>query len=540
MSHRTDEPDFAASLQEMREKWARHVWNLDDNIFGDALARRLLGGLDSSCLMPSAERHQAIFWLRDQMRGPDWTGEEDALTDAEGAGDTLDPPMASTFDSAIGSAIDRPNIPQRSEESPGLFVIDDSRFQAKAEALLRPTVESFARRFFEMPPARRRARWTVLRERAEFSTAVTMRLRGLEPGLDYAADEPPALPDTQAEVVRFIIETFPKRPGPRAIAREAFAAAIRNSRPDWKTVVRELESAVPNIRAMGGDLLDMLTGAIRADDILQRRGTSAMDNMAAGKPMKTEKFGGTSFGDESEPRAEDDADPSANEPANPQGKMNPRDKTDWQDCVNPREKAGPERQVPPHPGQRSGQDRQRVDPTKRHRQTLNLDDRAGGPSAVPGLSAKVPRDEFSKRAVASRPVHPQPGRRPGALGILWYVAVVVGVLSVSMMAEKSKDDSARDAILKEYKYAPTYEEILGKPTNRGDNTQDTDNLMDEPLGREDDPVARQSRTPPASITVAPRPVYGPPFPPSSHRPRANPSPSYSPSPSPSPRAPSFP
>lgn len=134
---------------------------------------------------------------------------------------------------------------------------DASQFESAAERL-REEVESFAARFWSLPPPDRRRKWQVLSEWCRDSPALAARLRRLKAGLDVEADAGAhgdgRVPDLTRELKELFAlwptqagsrrRAFLRRPPPPASEWEAAAAVIRDEMPAVaaldKTLIREL------------------------------------------------------------------------------------------------------------------------------------------------------------------------------------------------------------------------------------------------------------------------------------------------------------
>jgi hypothetical protein len=121
---------------------------------------------------------------------------------------------------------------------------------AQIEAVFQAEVEEFCRKFFELEPENRRARWSELRRKTSGSPALTARLEELSQGLDVESwrmsDERPAV----QRVAALVREFFVLPPLERAIKRREWLATQAAEAKRLRRAAGRLAESFPKIASL--------------------------------------------------------------------------------------------------------------------------------------------------------------------------------------------------------------------------------------------------------------------------------------------------
>ncbi|HZT79470.1 MAG TPA: hypothetical protein VFA26_04595 [Gemmataceae bacterium] len=157
------------------------------------------------------------------------------------------------------------------------------------EAGLRSDVEAFAARFFALAPAARQERWRELADRCAFSPPLSARLRELGRGLTAEPEAPELAAPHVRELAGHAAALFVLRPQPRAARRQLLLQEMAQDLDAWEGAARQLQKQHPDLAALEPVLIEQLSGAREAQQLLARRREQARKRAEAERRREAER-----------------------------------------------------------------------------------------------------------------------------------------------------------------------------------------------------------------------------------------------------------
>lgn len=144
---------------------------------------------------------------------------------------------------------------------PGVGFVPPERGTASPSAetlVLRAAVDDFARRFWELAPADRRAEWSALSARTRDDPRCYVRLNRLEPHLDLAGGPADDAPQPARAIESALRTLATLAPPDQAVRRAEFVRTLSPPPGQWQKTALAIRSRRPEIAALDPALIDSL------------------------------------------------------------------------------------------------------------------------------------------------------------------------------------------------------------------------------------------------------------------------------------------